>query len=307
MDAVEKLARRVDEAGLQCGFKRKQALFLTGDEMGWRALRDEAELRLKAGFGAEFLDASALREHYGIDRTGAIVTDCSASANAAQMTAGFLRHAAGRGVELVSGPEVVEVDCPDGEVELTLSTGSVLRAGHVVFCTGYEFLHKVASADHAVISTWAIATQPAQARPEWLNDTLVWEASDPYLYLRTTRDGRIVAGGEDEADPQAHEDPDKMLRKQKIIARKVADLLGVDMGEIEYAWAGAFGVTPTGLPIIDEVPGMKNVFTVMGFGGNGITFSQIASELVSSRLDGRTDEDFDLFHFGPRPAPRRAA
>lgn len=51
----------------------------------------------------------------------------------------------------------------------------------------------------------------------------------------------------------------------------------------------------------------RDIVTVMGFGGNGITFSQIASELVASRLDGRTDGDFDLFRFNPPPAPRKAA
>jgi hypothetical protein len=27
---------------------------------------------------------------------------------------------------------------------------------------------------------------------------MIWEASDPYLYLRTTPDGRVIRGGEDE-------------------------------------------------------------------------------------------------------------
>ena len=27
---------------------------------------------------------------------------------------------------------------------------------------------------------------------------LIWESSDPYLYLRTTADDRIICGGEDE-------------------------------------------------------------------------------------------------------------
>lgn len=27
---------------------------------------------------------------------------------------------------------------------------------------------------------------------------MIWEASDPYLYLRTTPEGRIICGGEDE-------------------------------------------------------------------------------------------------------------
>jgi glycine/D-amino acid oxidase-like deaminating enzyme len=48
------------------------------------------------------------------------------------------------------------------------------------------------------------------------------------------------------------------------------------------------------------VPGLKNVFAVMGFGGNGITFSQIAAEIVSSAIAGHADADADLFAFPGR-------
>jgi len=36
---------------------------------------------------------------------------------------------------------------------------------------------------------------------------------------------------------------------------------------------------------------------VMGYGGNGITFSQIASELVLSAVSGLDDTDAELFAF----------
>ena len=35
----------------------------------------------------------------------------------------------------------------------------------------------------------------------------------------------------------------------------------------------------------------------MGYGGNGITYSQIASEVVASALGGRSDSDADLYAF----------
>jgi hypothetical protein len=36
----------------------------------------------------------------------------------------------------------------------------------------------------------------------------------------------------------------------------------------------------------------------MGYGGNGITFSQIASEIVSTTIGGAEDADSKLFAFG---------
>jgi len=38
----------------------------------------------------------------------------------------------------------------------------------------------------------------------------------------------------------------------------------------------------------------------MGFGGNGITFSQIAAEIVAADIAGHGDADADLFAFRAR-------
>jgi len=66
----------------------------------------------------------------------------------------------------------------------------------------------------------------------------------------------------------------------------------------EFAWAGCFGTTTTGLPYIGELPGLPGVFAVQGYGGNGITFSQIASEIVTRAIAGGDDTDAKLFAFG---------
>ena len=50
-------------------------------------------------------------------------------------------------------------------------------------------------------------------------------------------------------------------------------------------------------PMIGEAPGMPNVHAVMGFGGNGITFSMIASQIVAAEIHGNADADRDLFGF----------
>ena len=65
----------------------------------------------------------------------------------------------------------------------------------------------------------------------------------------------------------------------------------------EFAWAGSFGTTKTGLPYIGKVPRHPRIHAVMGYGGNGITFSQIASEIVTSAITGDDDSDYGLFAF----------
>ena len=73
----------------------------------------------------------------------------------------------------------------------------MISARHVVLATGYELAPIVPPRGHRVLSTWAIATRPQPGRL-WPREALIWEASDPYLYLRATRDGRVICGGEDE-------------------------------------------------------------------------------------------------------------
>ena len=295
--AVLRLEEIVSSLGISCSMKRKQALYLAGDEMGSRALKAEAAAREEAGIEARFLSTGELREQYGLDRT-AILSDISASANPAQLTAGLLRHTAAAGAEIVSKLEITDLRNLGDEVVLATADGKILSARNVVFCTGYEFLKMLESPKHQIISTWALASKKGLDLPDWLESHIVWEASDPYLYLRTDRDGRVIAGGEDEENPTAYQSERKLAAKAEAIRRKVEKLLGIDMGEPDYRWAAAFGTTTTGLPLIGAVPGMKNVYAVMGFGGNGITFSQIAAEIVAAAVNGGKDPDADLFRFG---------
>lgn len=293
--AVGDLKRIVAEERIVCGLHDKDTLYLAGDAYGHRALAAEAEARADLGLESRYLGPAELRDAFGIDRTGAILSGGSASGDPARLAAGLLRRAAADGAKIYSPVEVVEaVSDPDG-VTLLTDIHHPVRAGAVIFCCGYEFPKGVPTPEAEVISTWALATQPRTPCPQWLKDTLVWEASDPYLYLRMSRDGRLIVGGEDEPSPDAHADTAKLKHKCATIARKLKRLLPELAFEIDYSWAGAFGESATGLPSIGPVPDLEHCWAVMGFGGNGITYSVIASQIVSSALRGRPDPDADLY------------
>ncbi|WP_439470588.1 NAD(P)/FAD-dependent oxidoreductase [Brevundimonas sp.] len=293
--AVDDLKRIVAEERIVCGLHDKETLYLAGDAYGHRALAAEADARAAINLDSRHLGPAALRDAFGIDRTGAILSGGSASGDPARLAAGLLRRAAADGAKIYSPVEVVEaVSDPDG-VTLLTDIHHPVRAGAVIFCSGYEFPEGVSMSGAEVISTWALATKPRTPCPRWLRDTLVWEASDPYLYLRMSRDGRLIVGGEDEASPDAHADKAKLKRKCETITRKLRRLLPDLTFEIDYSWAGAFGESATGLPSIGPVPDLEHCWAVMGFGGNGITYSVIASQIVSSALRGKPDPDADLY------------
>ena len=293
--AIDHLRQIVADERIVCGLKPKSSLYLAGDEYGHRALEAEAQARAAIGLDSRYLGASELRERFGVDRTGAIVSTGSASGDPARLAAGLLRRAHTRGAKIWSPVEVTKaVSDPDG-VTLLTDTGHAVRAKAVVFCCGYEFPVGVATPGAKIISTWAMASSPRQLCPAWLRDMLIWEASDPYLYLRMAGDGRLIVGGEDEASADAHEDRGKLKRKCATLAAKLEALLPSVDFQIDYGWAGAFGSSTTGLPSIGRVDGMDHTWAVMGFGGNGITYSVIAAEIVATEIRGGQDPDADLY------------
>jgi glycine/D-amino acid oxidase-like deaminating enzyme len=292
---VQVLAALVKRERIRCGFAVRNSLWLAGDTHGARALKREAAVRSRAGIPGRFLGPAALWRGYAIDGTGAIESPGSAVADPAQLTAGILRRAVRQGAHVISPADVRDVSANRAGVKLFLADGHVVHAKDAVFCTGYEVLSMLPLDGHQLKSTWAFATHPVVGLPNWLRSTLVWEASDPYLYLRTTADDRLVAGGEDEDSATQHTNPVLLQRKVRTIAAKVQRLVPGLAFAISHRWAGAFGDSPTGLPLIGAVPGMPHCYTVAGFGGNGITYSVIAADVIGARLSGGRDADADLY------------
>jgi glycine/D-amino acid oxidase-like deaminating enzyme len=294
--ATQDLVKLVEAENIRCGLARRRSLYLAGNDMGFRGLEDELKARHRARLPGDYLSAADLRERFGIDRTGAILSPGSAIANPVQLATGLLRRAIEKGVVFHSPVEIDNVVSTRHGV--VLDTGKhFIEAKHVVFCTGYELLKGLPTKGTKITSSWAIATRPHAHYPKWLDETVVWEASTPYLYMRTTPDGRLVVGGEDEDIDLPSYRARSIPHKSARLVAKTKKLIPDIQMSVSDEWTGAFGESEDGLPIIDAVPDMPNCFAVMGFGGNGTIYSMIASQVVPTLLKGRPDKDADIFRF----------
>ena len=303
LKAVGDLRRVVVREKIRCGWRDAKTLYLAGDAYGHRALRLEVAAREAAGIPGAYLDAGELEDRFNIARTGAILSEGSAQADPVALAAGLLRRATAAGVAIASPVTIKAIAADKTGVILTTDDDIEIATRRAVFCTGYEVLKPIPARGHAIKSTWAFASEPVANAPDWLGDHLIWEGADPYLYLRLTHDGRVVAGGEDEPFSEAHADRKLLIEKTETVAKKVRALVPGLRFRIAHRWGGAFGESDTGLPFIDAVPGHPNCFAVMGFGGNGITYAMIAAEVVARLIPGRMDPDADLYRFPP-PEPR---
>ena len=295
LHAVAGLKSLVLQLGLPCEMRDKDALYLAAGSTSKELLR-EHQLRKRAGLPGDFLDHAMLLDVFGIARAGAIVSSGAADADPMQLARGLLRTAVARGARLFEG-EAVEFDAAARSVGVQLKNGRQIEARSVVLATGYVMPAIIHSTVQTISSSWAIATTP-QPQNIWKGGALIWEDSKDYLYARTTAAGRIIIGGEDSdqiIDPDAR---DRLIpQKACVLSQKLAALWPAANVEIEFRWSGTFDTTSDGLPLIGPVPGAKGIYAAYGYGGNGITFSFLAAQLIGDLIAGSTSpllSDFAL-------------
>jgi glycine/D-amino acid oxidase-like deaminating enzyme len=148
-----------------------------------------------------------------------------------------------------------------------------------------------------LVSTYAVVSEPLAIESGWHEQCLIWESARPYVYLRTTEDGRAIIGGEDEEfrDPVRR---DRLIRSKAQCLRKKFHAFFPHLPfEIAFSWAGTFGETKDGLAYIGSTPDLPHAYFALGYGGNGITYSLIAAEVIRDALLGQKNTDAALFRF----------
>jgi glycine/D-amino acid oxidase-like deaminating enzyme len=295
-DAVNELRTKSQRLRIEAHFESRPSLYLAGNKLDAKGLRHEVQHRQKIGLASEYLDRDALWHHFRIRRSAALLNHGNAEANPVELAAGYLRQAIKTGARFHAPHEVVDLESARRGSTLLTADGIQIHAKQVIFCTGYELPKIVPTKNSKILSTWAIATR-AQPEAIWPQRALIWEASDPYLYLRATTDGRVICGGEDE-DFSNTERRDLMTsKKTQRIEEKLQRLFPHLDARAALSWTGSFGGSANGIPRIGAIPGFRQCYAVMGYGGNGITFSMLATKLITAAVMGTTVPEAKLFAF----------
>jgi len=293
--AVSGLAELVNAQKLRCGMRHRRSLYLAAGDVGARELLAEHELRMRAGLPGDFLDHRTLLQEFGIHREAAIYSIGSADADPLLLSQALLDAAMAQGAMLFdAGAE--NYDSSGQAVVVELDDGHVIEAKQVVLATGYAMPDILTSGLHKIASSWAIATPPQPSEVLWREGALIWEASDTYNYARTTLENRIIMGGEDDDQVIEPEARDRLMpQKAETLLHKLHTLWPGAAPGAEFVWSGAFGTTSDGLPLIGRVPGHPRIHAAYGYGGNGITFSYMASRMIAASIAGNNLRWFDDF------------
>ncbi len=296
-DSITAIECLVAELSIQCLFQRRKSVYLASRPSDAPLLREECAARQAAGIDVEYWDEARVGARFSFSRAGALVSQQGAEIDCHRLAHALLGHAAGIGARIFDRTVVEKYEAGADDVRLQTNRGCKVVAKDAVFATGYESQEFLPRRIVKLQSTYALASEPLNEFPGWWERCLIWETSRPYMYLRTTDDDRALVGGAD--DP--FRNPARRDRlvgvKTDQLAKRFGEMFPAIDLEVAYRWAGTFGETKDGLPYIGQIRQMPRCHFALGFGGNGIIFSLIASEIIRDALLGRSNPNARLFRF----------
>lgn len=261
-------------------------------------IEKEYEIRRKHDIDVEIWSEKEIAAKFPFAAPAALYSPKDAAqTDAYRLTHALHQDAISAGARVFDKTEIKEVEHKPRGVVLKTQNGCVVKAKKLVVASGYESVNYLPFNIIRLHSTFALVSEPVEEKEVWHQNCLIWETARPYLYMRTTSDNRVIVGGKDEPF-QSPGKRDKLLNRKtrEIVAafhRKFPEINLVP----DFKWAGTFAETADGLPYIGSIRQFPNTIFALGFGGNGITFSQIAAEIISDQAAGKKNADAPIFSF----------
>lgn len=296
IDHLQSISKKIKST---CGFKKKKSLYFASRKKDVPWLKKEFEARQKHGFPVKWVEAETIKKTFQLENSyGGILSDQGGSIDAFQLAHDLLHYNHKKGLQVFDKTDIVKIEYRSKDVMIHTEFEKTIKAKKIIFCNGFESTEIIPEKIVNLLSTYAVVGEQNEDDQSHLQDTLFWNTADPYNYMRTTDDNRLLMGGEDEDFVNADK-RDGLLKKKALKLKKtVVKLLPKYDFRVDFGWAGTFGETNDGLPYIGKHPDFKNAYFVLGFGGNGITFSVIGMDMVSQMLKGKVHELSKYFKFG---------
>jgi glycine/D-amino acid oxidase-like deaminating enzyme len=297
-NAVKKLERLLNSLAIKCGFATKDSLHFASSKEDAGNLLKEFGFQKTAGLPVKWLSKDQVFSNYGLISEGGMLSEIAASMDAYQMTDGLFQYCIKHfGLRVYDHTELESVEYRETKNLAVVDSGAVIECHVLVYTTGYESHELIQNGIGKLISTYACISEPFENVPNILSQTVFWNTESPYFYFRTTMDNRILIGGEDENFKNPERRDSLIEEKEIALVDKFQQLMPGTSFVPDFSWAGTFGATKDSLPYIGPHPDFPNSYFMLGFGGNGITFSVMGMEILSNAIAGKANKFLEYFKF----------
>lgn len=294
--AIFDLKKIVDSIKSDCQFEFKKSVYFCSVKKDIPFLEREFKARKENGFKVKWLDEIELKKQ-GINAFGAIESESGAVMDPYKLAYDLLKYCTQKGMQIYDRTNIIEFKYQNGKILAITEDQFTITAENSIHCSGYESTQTLTEKIVDLKSTYALASESFTKVPEVFKNSIYWNTSEPYLYFRATADNRIIMGGGDE-EFHNPEKRDKLLpRKETYLLKQFKKCFPDINFKLDYSWAGTFGETQDALPYFGKPNPQRKENYVLGFGGNGITFSVMAMNSIIASLNGTPHPDLEYYKF----------
>ncbi|WP_394903365.1 NAD(P)/FAD-dependent oxidoreductase [Clostridium butyricum] len=279
----------------KCDYRKRDTLLYTSKKDEVNSIKIEYNLRKENGFDVEYIDEN--NNTYGCDiKAGIISKNGGAELDPYKYTHQLLKVALNNGASVYENTEVIDLIHNDNYIDVITEYGYTVKAKKVIVATGYN-TKLFSNRNFATkTTTFNIVTKSLSNLESWNDRILIRDNCNPYHYLRTTVDNRIIIGGEDVDfipnifnEKLANEKYDLLESKLKSMFKDIKNI------EIEFKYCGAFASTPDNLGFVGPDKKHNNLWYLLGYGANGILFAILGAIMLSQLYSGKENKDMKLF------------
>lgn len=295
LKALDEIEEFIKANGNECDYKKRDTLLYTAKNNEVNAIKIEYDYRKENGLDVEYIDESNNKFSFDL-KAGIISKNGGAELDPYKYTNQLLDVSCNMGAKVYENTEVVDLIHHEDYIEVITEFGYKVKAKKVIVATGYNTKLFTKRNFGTKTTTFNIVTKPVSNFNGWEGKTLIRDNCDPYNYLRTTVDNRLIIGGEDVDfipdifdEKLANEKYDILENRLKSMFKDISDI------EAEFKYCGAFASTPDNLGFVGPGSEHKNLWYLLGYGANGILFAILGAMMLSDLYKGNEDKDMKLF------------
>ena len=284
-EAIALVRKHIAEYNIDCGFEESDAYLWANNDEQAEQLKNIYEASVNAGLSIEWTRSIQLN----IPFVTAVRVVGQAKFHPVRYVYALAHAFENAGGVIIQQCRVLGVN--ENEIAEVETSMGKFKAARVVYAThippGVNLIHLRC----IPYRSYAMAVELTQdAYPP----SLYYDLDDPYHYYRSQNvDGKnyLIAGGYDHKT--AHEtNTEKCFLELEAHVRTF-----FTVKNIAYRWSSQYFEPADGLPYIGRLPGHTDlVYVASGFGGNGITYSQIAAMVLKSILTNEDHPGIELFN-----------
>ncbi|MNJ35243.1 Gamma-glutamylputrescine oxidoreductase [compost metagenome] len=296
LEAVAQLVEISSTLSKNARVEPKNSLYLASSSEDVEMLKEEYYHLQKYKLPVTWWDKYKIEAHFPFSRNAAIYTDQDGEVNPVAFITELAQTSAKAGARIFEHSGLTGIECHSDHVIAYVGKQRI-RTNKVIFATGYTTQTFKPDRGAELTSTYVTVTEVIpELDQHWYESCLIWETARPYFYLRTTSDGRIVAGGLDEPLPPNGLEEDRYLHQSNQLLTKMKEMFpNFSDTRTAYRWGAVFGGTRDGFPFIGPHERYPNCYFLEGYGGNGTVCNMIGANLLTDIISGKERWDAGMF------------